>query len=126
MLACRIIGLQILPHGDVLAGLTPIVNVNADQFDARLGSFTMTLKLEQLQHAGSFKTRGAFATRRSRTGSTAQWGVRARARRASRRPGQRRQHHRRRFQRSLTAPRLEHHRAACKERSRVSSNCMYG
>jgi threonine dehydratase len=68
MLACRIIGLQILPHGDVLAGLTPIVNVNADQFDARLGSFTMTLKLEQLQHAGSFKTRCAFARRRSRGG----------------------------------------------------------
>jgi threonine dehydratase len=101
MLACRIIGLQILAHADILADgyfklrpgprakmkgvppatlgidresiqatyaviqshlrLTPIVNLNAHELDSRLGSFTLTIKLEQLQHAGSFKTRGAFA-----------------------------------------------------------------
>ena len=38
---------------------TPILE--ADGADFGLPSFPLTLKLEQLQHAGSFKTRGAFA-----------------------------------------------------------------
>jgi threonine dehydratase len=39
--------------------VTPIVNANGVDFG--LPPFPLTLKLEQLQHAGSFKTRGAFA-----------------------------------------------------------------
>jgi len=39
--------------------LTPIIEINARDF--ALGDFWLTLKLEHLQHAGSFKTRGAFA-----------------------------------------------------------------
>lgn len=39
--------------------VTPILT--ADGSDFGLSSFPLTLKLEQLQHAGSFKTRGAFA-----------------------------------------------------------------
>jgi threonine dehydratase len=38
---------------------TPAIQLEASDFD--LGPFMLTLKLEQLQHAGSFKTRGAFA-----------------------------------------------------------------
>lgn len=38
--------------------LTPIVEVNGADFG--LEPFSLTLKLEPLQHAGSFKTRGAF------------------------------------------------------------------
>ena len=38
---------------------TPIVTINAAEFG--MAPFPLTLKLEQLQHAGSFKTRGAFA-----------------------------------------------------------------
>jgi threonine dehydratase len=38
---------------------TPIVELDAA--DLGLAPFPLTLKLEQLQHAGSFKTRGAFA-----------------------------------------------------------------
>ena len=38
---------------------TPVVEVNGA--DWRLPPFSLVLKLEQLQHAGSFKTRGAFA-----------------------------------------------------------------
>ena len=38
---------------------TPIVEVDAAELG--LPPFPLTLKLEQLQHAGSFKTRGAFA-----------------------------------------------------------------
>lgn len=38
---------------------TPILEVDASDFGP--SSFPLTLKLEQLQHAGSFKTRGAFA-----------------------------------------------------------------
>src|SRR5476649_260301 len=38
---------------------TPIVTVSGADFG--LAPFALTLKLEQLQHAGSFKTRGAFA-----------------------------------------------------------------
>jgi threonine dehydratase len=38
---------------------TPIVDLNAADFGLAPGS--LTLKLEQLQHAGSFKSRGAFA-----------------------------------------------------------------
>src|SRR5258708_25523509 len=38
---------------------TPIVAVSGADFGLPPGS--LTLKLEQLQHAGSFKTRGAFA-----------------------------------------------------------------
>ena len=38
---------------------TPVVTVSGA--DVGLPSFPLTLKLEQLQHAGSFKTRGAFA-----------------------------------------------------------------
>src|SRR5258708_38941642 len=38
---------------------TPIVTVSGADFG--LLPFALTLKLEQLQHAGSFKTRGAFA-----------------------------------------------------------------
>jgi threonine dehydratase len=38
--------------------VTPIVEIDAA--DLGLPSFPLTLKLEQLQHAGSFKTRGAF------------------------------------------------------------------
>ncbi|HMB81955.1 MAG TPA: threonine/serine dehydratase [Vicinamibacterales bacterium] len=37
---------------------TPIVTVSGADFG--LAPFSLTLKLEQLQHAGSFKTRGAF------------------------------------------------------------------
>jgi threonine dehydratase len=39
--------------------LTPVVTVDGADFG--LAAFPLTLKLEQLQHAGSFKTRGAFA-----------------------------------------------------------------
>ncbi len=39
--------------------VTPVVELDAA--DLGLPSFPLTLKLEQLQHAGSFKTRGAFA-----------------------------------------------------------------
>jgi threonine dehydratase len=39
--------------------LTPIVEL--DGADVGLGSFRLVLKLEQLQHSGSFKARGAFA-----------------------------------------------------------------
>jgi threonine dehydratase len=38
---------------------TPVIAINGADFG--LASFPLTLKLEQLQHAGSFKTRGAFA-----------------------------------------------------------------
>ena len=38
---------------------TPIVTISGAEFG--LPPFALTLKLEQLQHAGSFKTRGAFA-----------------------------------------------------------------
>ena len=38
---------------------TPIVTITGTDFG--LPGFPLTLKLEQLQHAGSFKTRGAFA-----------------------------------------------------------------
>jgi len=38
---------------------TPVVQITGADFG--LGPFPLTLKLEQLQHAGSFKTRGAFA-----------------------------------------------------------------
>jgi threonine dehydratase len=38
---------------------TPIVEIDAAELG--LPPFPLTLKLEQLQHAGSFKTRGAFA-----------------------------------------------------------------
>src|SRR5882762_6454794 len=37
---------------------TPVVHANGADFG--LGPFSLTFKLEQLQHAGSFKTRGAF------------------------------------------------------------------
>ena len=39
--------------------LTPIVEVNGADFG--LQPFALTIKLEQMQHAGSFKTRGAFS-----------------------------------------------------------------
>jgi len=38
---------------------TPVVQIGGADFG--LAPFALTLKLEQLQHAGSFKTRGAFA-----------------------------------------------------------------
>jgi len=38
---------------------TPVVDLDAAELG--LSAFPLTLKLEQLQHAGSFKTRGAFA-----------------------------------------------------------------
>ena len=38
---------------------TPVVTISGADFG--LPPFSLTLKLEQLQHAGSFKTRGAFA-----------------------------------------------------------------
>jgi threonine dehydratase len=38
--------------------ITPIIDVNAADFD--LPNIPLTFKLEHLQHAGSFKTRGAF------------------------------------------------------------------
>jgi threonine dehydratase len=37
---------------------TPVVEVNSSDFNLNVG--TLTLKLELLQHAGSFKSRGAF------------------------------------------------------------------
>jgi threonine dehydratase len=40
---------------------TPTLRVHSHDFDPQLESCSVTLKLEQLQHAGSFKTRGAFA-----------------------------------------------------------------
>ncbi len=39
--------------------ITPVVEVNGRDFG--LSDFTLVLKLEQLQHSGSFKVRGAFA-----------------------------------------------------------------
>jgi threonine dehydratase len=39
--------------------LTPVITVSGKDFG--LPPFSLTLKLEHLQHAGSFKTRGAFA-----------------------------------------------------------------
>lgn len=44
---------------------TPILEVDAGDFG--LAAFTLVLKLEAFQHAGSFKTRGAFANLLSRT-----------------------------------------------------------
>ncbi|HEY6849764.1 MAG TPA: threonine/serine dehydratase [Terracidiphilus sp.] len=38
---------------------TPVIELNAQDF--RLGDFRLILKMESLQYAGSFKTRGAFA-----------------------------------------------------------------
>ena len=38
---------------------TPTIAISGGDFG--LSRFPLTLKLEQLQHAGSFKTRGAFA-----------------------------------------------------------------
>jgi threonine dehydratase len=38
---------------------TPVVTISGAEFG--MAPFPLTLKLEQLQHAGSFKTRGAFA-----------------------------------------------------------------
>jgi threonine dehydratase len=38
---------------------TPVISISGADFG--LPPFALTLKLEQLQHAGSFKTRGAFA-----------------------------------------------------------------
>jgi threonine dehydratase len=38
---------------------TPVVELRGSDFG--LGDFPLTLKLEQLQHSGSFKVRGAFA-----------------------------------------------------------------
>ena len=38
---------------------TPVIEVNGDEFG--LPATTLTLKLELLQHSGSFKARGAFA-----------------------------------------------------------------
>jgi threonine dehydratase len=38
---------------------TPTIRVDAQEFG--LASYRLTMKLEQVQHAGSFKTRGAFA-----------------------------------------------------------------
>jgi threonine dehydratase len=38
---------------------TPVITISGAEFS--LPPFALTLKLEQLQHAGSFKTRGAFA-----------------------------------------------------------------
>src|SRR5665213_3003907 len=43
---------------------TPIIEVDAADFG--LGAFRVFLKLELLQHAGSFKARGAFANLLSR------------------------------------------------------------
>jgi threonine dehydratase len=45
----------IAPHVRV----TPVIEVRGAELG--LGDFPLVLKLEQLQHAGSFKTRGAFA-----------------------------------------------------------------
>jgi threonine dehydratase len=39
--------------------LTPVVQVTGAEFG--LPAFPLTVKLEQLQHSGSFKARGAFA-----------------------------------------------------------------
>ena len=39
--------------------VTPVLELNGEDFG--LPRFSLTLKLEQLQHAGSFKARGAFA-----------------------------------------------------------------
>jgi threonine dehydratase len=43
---------------------TPVVEVNGEDFG--LGDIRLSLKLELLQHAGSFKARGAFANLRTR------------------------------------------------------------
>ena len=43
---------------------TPVIEVDGAEFD--LPAHSLTLKLELLQHAGSFKTRGAFANLLSR------------------------------------------------------------
>ena len=40
---------------------TPVIEVDASDFGTGAGPARLTLKLESLQHAGSFKTRGAFA-----------------------------------------------------------------
>ena len=45
--------------------VTPVVEVDVRDFS--LGPFSLALKLEQLQRAGSFKTRGAFANLLTRT-----------------------------------------------------------
>src|SRR5713226_7171301 len=39
--------------------VTPVLEMNGEDFG--LARFSLTLKLEQLQHSGSFKARGAFA-----------------------------------------------------------------
>ncbi|HEY2153030.1 MAG TPA: threonine/serine dehydratase [Vicinamibacterales bacterium] len=44
---------------------TPTITVSGAEFG--LAPFVLTLKLEQLQHAGSFKTRGAFTNLLTRT-----------------------------------------------------------
>src|SRR5215471_3073537 len=43
---------------------TPVIEVDAEDFG--LGALAFSFKLELLQHAGSFKTRGAFANLLSR------------------------------------------------------------
>lgn len=40
---------------------TPVVEIDPRDFGLAGSAFSLTLKLEQLQHAGSFKSRGAFA-----------------------------------------------------------------
>ena|SRR5258707_266898 len=45
---------RIVPH----IRRTPVVEVDSTDFNLSIG--TLTLKLELLQHAGSFKSRGAF------------------------------------------------------------------
>ena len=49
---------------------TPVVEVDAADFG--LASTRLTFKLELLQHAGSFKTRGAFANLLISTRSSSQ------------------------------------------------------
>ena len=93
---------------------TPIVDVDAADFGVKAAR--LVLKLESLQHAGSFKARGAFthlltraetavetaarrrrARRRGGTGCADLASLRARCERAHRRLDLRRQHHGSRF-----------------------------
>lgn len=46
--------------------MTPVIDVDSEDFDPSLGGNALMLKLEFLQHTGSFKPRGAFNNLRQR------------------------------------------------------------
>ena len=63
---------------------TPVVEVDGAEFG--LPGHTLTLKLEHLQHSGSFKARGAFANLLTRDVPRPAWSLRRAATMARRSP----------------------------------------